>query len=255
MTLNQLTNIIKIMGDKTYEKKETVIRILEEKLDTTKLDFSQNQKEKDRVIFIYEGYKYRLAINSKGLLQNFIECQNFSNIIADSKINSINPYNFLVDLESFGSEDNKYNLCTKEYVTSSLRRKEDFKLIRSTTSNLIIFNSIKYNSRLYFYFKVFIELSRNFITIDSIDSCDFNFIPNLFQLNNFLNIYPKSMINLDIKFDLEEFLDNPNMNFLNENEYKVILSYYENEFNNLDKHIYYNTSYDFSYDNISENEY
>lgn len=119
MTLNQLTNIIKIMGDKTYEKKETVIKLLEEKLDTTKLDFSQNQKEKDRVIFIYEGYKYRLAINSKGLLQNFIECQNFSNI----KDASENPHNFLVDLESFGSEDNEYNLCTKGYLTSPLRKK------------------------------------------------------------------------------------------------------------------------------------
>lgn len=251
MTLNQLTNIIKIMGDKTYEKKETVIKLLEEKLDTTKLDFSQNQKEKDRVIFIYEGYKYRLAINSKGLLQNFIECQNFSNI----KDASENPHNFLVDLESFGSEDNEYNLCTKGYLTSPLRKRHDFKLIRSLTSDIIIFNSIKYDSRLYFYFKVFIELSRNFITIDSIDSSDFNFIPNIFRLNNFLNIYPKSMIDRDIKFDLEEFLDNPNMNFLNENESKDRLSYYENEFNNLDKHIYYNTSYDFSYDNISENEY
>lgn len=251
MTLNQLTNIIKIMSDKTYEKKETVIKLLQEKLDTTKLDFSQNQKEKDRVIFIYEGYKYRLAINSKGLLQNFIECQNFSNI----KDASENPYNFLVDLESFGSEDNKYNLCTKGYLTSPLRKRHDFKLIRSLTSDIITFNSIKYDSKLYFYFKVFIELSRNFITINYIDSSDFDFRFNVFKLNNFLNVYPKSIINRDIKFELEEFLDNPNMSFLNENEYKVILNHYEYEFNNLDKHIYYNTSYDFPYDNLPENEY
>jgi len=243
MTLNQLTNIIKIIDDKNYEKKETIIKLLEEKLDTTKLDFSQNQKEKDRIIFIYDGYKYRLAINSKGLLKNFIECENFSNI----KDTSENPYNFLVNLEAFNSDYNDYNLCTKWVVMNLLKRKKDFKLIRSLTSDIITFNSIKYDSKLYFYFKVFVELSKNYITINSIDSYDFDFRSNAFKLNNFLNIYPKSIIKGNIEFELENFLNNPNTKFLNENNYKIILSQYEYKFNNLDKQIYHNTSYDFPY--------
>lgn len=243
MTLNQLTNIIKIIDDKNYEKKETIIKLLEEKLDTTKLDFSQNQKEKDRIIFIYDGYKYRLAINSKGLLKNFIECENFSNIEDTSE----NPYNFLVNLEAFNSDYNDYNLCTKWVVMNLLKRKKDFKLIRSLTSDIITFNSIKYDSKLYFYFKVFVELSKNYITINSIDSYDFDFRSNAFKLNNFLNIYPKSIIKGNIEFELENFLNNPNTKFLNENNYKIILSQYESKFNNLDKQIYHNTSYDFPY--------
>lgn len=269
MTETQLSNILKIMGNKNYEKKETVVKILEDKLDTTKLDFSQNRAEKDRVVFVYEGHKYRLAINSKGLLNNFIECMNFSNIIADSETHSINPYNFLAELKSFNSDDSNYNLCTKGFVMSSLRRKEDFKLIKSTTSDIITFDSIRHDSRLYFYFKVFVELSKKVLIIDSIDSSDFYFNRNPFRLNNFLNVYPKSLIksfniNFELEkflFELEEFLNKPQVRFFNQSEYKAIFSCYESAFNKLNEDNNYNDNYNnnllekFYNDSLEDEEY
>lgn len=250
MTINQLTNILTNISEKDRSK-DFIKSVLEEKLDKSNLNFEQNHLDKNRVIFIYNGYKYKIAINSKGLLSNFIECKNFSLIKSDS----LKEYNkFISELELFELDNKKFQNCNDCYISNYYRKQNDFRLIRSTISNITTFNSIKYDSNLYFYFKVFIELTKKYISIDSMNIYDFEFKEPFFKFNNFLNIYPKSKTkNIKLDFNLEAFLDNPNVNFFNENEYKIILNNYENTFNNLNK--YNNYEYDSSDDDDDDDDW
>lgn len=248
MTINQLTNILTNISEKDRSK-DFIKTILEEKLDKSNLNFEQNHLDKNRVIFIYNGYKYKIAINSKGLLSNFIESKNFSLIKSDS----LKEYNkFISELELFELDNKKFQNCNYSYISSYYRKQNDFKLIRSTISNVTTFNSIKYDSNLYFYFKVFIELTKKYMSINSMNSYDFEFKEPFFKFNNFLNIYPKSITkNIKIDFNLETFLNNPNTNFFNETEYKIILNNYENDFNNLSK----NSNYGYNSSNDNSDSY
>lgn len=259
MTNAQLINILNEINN--YTNKNKIKKILQENLDTSKLDFSQDEYSDNRVIFIYNDYKYRLAVNFYGLLENFIECKNYSDIRGLSN----NDFGkFITNLEIYNLEDEEYD---DYYFINYLKEKSDFKLIRSMTSDVISFDSIKNDSNLYFSFKVFIEFCKEYTIIDFLQIYDFDFRNSIFRLNNFLNVYP-----IKNDFELEDFLENSNdfelenflekfddYYFLEEEMYKKIYNDYKYNFDNLNLNqddCYYNNDDDcddvyqnFLYDN------
>lgn len=227
MTNAQLINILNEINN--HRSKDKIIRILEENLDTSKLDFSQDEDSDNRVIFIYNNYKYRLAINSDGLLMNFIECKNYKDI---RKLSLDDFDKFITNLEIYNFENERYD---DYYFTNYLTEKSDFEIIRSMASDVVSFKSIKNDSNLYFSFKVFIEFCKECAIINFLNIYDFDFRNSIFRLNNFLNVYPKLIFdNIRNDFELENFLDNSNdYYFLEEDTYKKIYNDYKYNFDNL----------------------
>lgn len=251
MTNAQLINILNEID--TYKSKDKIKKILKENLDTSKLDFSQDKYSDNRVTFIYNDYKYRLAINSDGFLENFIECKNYSDIRSLSN----NDFGkFITNLEIYNFENKEYD----DYYFINSSEKNDFELIRSMTSDIISFDSIKNDSNLYFSFKVFIEFCKEYAIIDSLKIYDFDFRNPIFRLNNFLNVYPikngfelEDFLEKSNDFELENFLEKfDDYYFLEEEMYKKIYNYYKYNFDNLnlnqdDYDYYYNDNYDDDY--------
>lgn len=245
MTNAQLINILNEIN--TYRSKDKIKKILQENLDTSKLDFSQDEYSDNRVIFIYNDYKYRLAVNSVGLLENFIECKNYSDIRGLSN----NDFDkFITNLEIYNFENKEYDDCY--FINFS--EQSDFELIRSMTSDVISFDSIKNDSNLYFSFKVFFELCKKYAIIDSLEIYDFDFRNPIFRLNNFLNVYPKKIFgNIKDGFELENFLEKSN-DFELENFLEKFSDYDFLE-EDIYKKIYYNYKYNFDNLNLNQDDY